>query len=49
MKNPDTSSCWACAAVQGSIHPALLLALLGLLGMPMAHGKYSTGMHGGQQ
>ncbi|XP_048781980.1 complement decay-accelerating factor-like isoform X2 [Lagopus muta] len=37
-KHPDTSSCWARAAVQGSIHPALLLALLWLLGMPTAHG-----------
>uniref|UniRef100_A0A8C9F1X3 Sushi domain-containing protein n=1 Tax=Pavo cristatus TaxID=9049 RepID=A0A8C9F1X3_PAVCR len=31
-KHPDTSSCWARAVVQGSICPALLLVLLGLLG-----------------
>ncbi|XP_042655852.1 complement decay-accelerating factor-like [Tyto alba] len=35
-KHPGTLSCRAPAGAQGSGHPALLLALLGLLGMPVA-------------
>lgn len=39
-KYPSTSSCWAPTMRQGSGCPTLLLALLGLLGTPAAHGEY---------
>lgn len=39
-KHPGTSSCWAPTMRQGSGHPTLLLALMGLLGTPAACGEY---------
>lgn len=39
-KHPGTSSCWAPTMRQGSGHPTLLLALMGLLSTPAARGEY---------
>lgn len=39
-KHLGTWSCWAPTMRQGSGCPTLLLALLGLLGTPAAHGEY---------
>uniref|UniRef100_A0A8B9V320 Sushi domain-containing protein n=1 Tax=Anas zonorhyncha TaxID=75864 RepID=A0A8B9V320_9AVES len=44
-KHPGTSRCWAPTMRQGSGCPTLLLALLGLLGTPAAHGDCGPPPH----